>query len=101
MLATLEDERRHREYMDKEDAMFPDLKLPLVPVRNPFSKITNIGITTTARVFDFGPMKEAVYFHRGTDTCRQYLLNANRESFFRCVRAMRRLAVRKWMDKGV
>lgn len=77
MLSTLDDERR--------------------------CKIINIGITTSDHQFDWGPMKEAIYFHRDNGdkiVCRQYLLNANRESFFRCIRVMRRLAVRKWMDKG-
>ena len=77
-------------------------KVEVAAEDNVMNKITNIGITTTTHVFDFGPMKETVYFHRGgQSTCRQYLLDANRESFFRCIRAMRRLAIRKWESQQV
>ena len=76
MLPTLDDELRHE------------------------CKITAITIASNSHTFWNGtPMEEWIYFHR-SDRTHSYRILANRESFFRCVRAMRRLAVRKWMDKG-
>ena len=49
-----------------------------------------------------GPMTETVAFHRATDSsrsdlsCRSYFVSAQRDSFWRAIRAMRKLSVRKW-----
>ena len=65
------------------------------------NKITYIDITTNAGLhFDGRPMKESIYIHRG-DNLHGYMIHATRESFFRCIRAMRRLAIRKWESQQV
>lgn len=71
-------------------------------------RIDTIAISTSICKYSDGtPMNESVVFYRVTDdtrrdsSCRIYHVSAQRDSFWRAIRAMRRLSVQKWEGANV